>query len=160
MSDSSVQQISSFIKTYEELRDAFIAYDHTSVMNKAAELASALDRFTISGLSDTSKLTTVVSATSNMFMAAKNISGNASLDEKKKSFSVLSNAFYLLLSTVQYDQSTVFKQTCPMAFNDNEAASWLSLSSEINNPYLGTKHPKYAAGMLHCGEVTDSVAFK
>jgi hypothetical protein len=46
-----------------------------------------------------------------------------------------------------------------MAFNDNETAFWLSNSREVVNPYLGKKHPKYASGMLHCGEVKDSIAY-
>ena len=45
-----------------------------------------------------------------------------------------------------------------MAFGD-EVANWISNSSEIMNPYLGKKHAKYKDGMLHCGEVTDSLAF-
>jgi hypothetical protein len=46
-----------------------------------------------------------------------------------------------------------------MAFNDNEAAYWLSNSREVVNPYLGKKHPKYSSGMLHCGEVKDSLNY-
>jgi hypothetical protein len=46
-----------------------------------------------------------------------------------------------------------------MAFNDNETAFWLSDNREVVNPYLGKKHPKYASGMLHCGEVKDSLAY-
>jgi hypothetical protein len=51
-------------------------------------------------------------------------------------------------------------QECPMAFNDTETANWISNSSEIINPYLGNNHPKYKAGMLHCGELKDSITSK
>jgi hypothetical protein len=46
-----------------------------------------------------------------------------------------------------------------MAFNDEEEANWLSNSSKVVNPYLGKHHPKYKAGMLHCGDVVDSVDY-
>ncbi|WP_051285171.1 DUF3347 domain-containing protein [Aequorivita capsosiphonis] len=40
---------------------------------------------------------------------------------------------------------TVYKQYCPMAFN-NKGASWISTSRDILNPYFGDK-------MLKCGRV-------
>ncbi|MGO3182377.1 MAG: DUF3347 domain-containing protein [Aequorivita sp.] len=40
---------------------------------------------------------------------------------------------------------TVYKQYCPMAF-DNKGASWISTSRDILNPYFGDK-------MLKCGRV-------
>ena len=47
-----------------------------------------------------------------------------------------------------------------MAFGDDQAANWISNSTEIVNPYLGKRHPKYKAGMLHCGELKDSITAK
>ena len=40
---------------------------------------------------------------------------------------------------------TIYKQYCPMAFN-NEGAYWLSESKDIMNPYFGDR-------MLKCGRV-------
>ena len=40
---------------------------------------------------------------------------------------------------------TIYKQYCPMAFN-NKGASWISTSRDILNPYFGDK-------MLKCGRV-------
>jgi hypothetical protein len=62
-----------------------------------------------------------------------------------------------LLKAVSFRAQPVYQQVCPMAFNDNETAYWLSNQREIMNPYLGKKHPKYASGMLHCGELSDSL---
>lgn len=42
----------------------------------------------------------------------------------------------------------VYKQYCPMAFN-NDGASWLSAESVIRNPYFGSK-------MLNCGKITET----
>lgn len=40
---------------------------------------------------------------------------------------------------------TIYKQYCPMAFN-NKGASWISTSKDVLNPYFGDK-------MLKCGRV-------
>ncbi len=44
---------------------------------------------------------------------------------------------------------TIYKQYCPMAF-DNTGASWFSDISEIRNPYFGDK-------MLKCGKVEETI---
>jgi hypothetical protein len=44
---------------------------------------------------------------------------------------------------------TIYKQYCPMAFN-NTGAHWLSTSKEIQNPYFGDK-------MLKCGRVAAEI---
>ncbi|RLD26023.1 MAG: hypothetical protein DRI70_06225 [Bacteroidetes bacterium] len=43
----------------------------------------------------------------------------------------------------------IYKQFCPMAFN-NMGGYWLSDVSEIKNPYYGEK-------MLKCGKVTETI---
>jgi len=82
------------------------------------------------------------------------------LSEKRRSFQSIGMSLQRLLSHPGSASRPVYIQTCPMAFDDTEAASWLSDSREIVNPYLGKNHPKYASGMLHCGELTDSLGFR
>lgn len=43
------------------------------------------------------------------------------------------------------ESGTIYKQYCPMAFND-KGAYWLSTNKEVLNPYFGDV-------MLHCGRV-------
>ncbi len=83
---------------------------------------------------------------------AKNLVGVKGLEEKRKSFQMISEQMYDLIRTVQYDRVVVYHQYCPMAFNDL-GAYWLSNESEIRNPYFGSK-------MLMCGEVKDSLDFR
>ena len=49
----------------------------------------------------------------------------------------------------QIESGTIYKQYCPMAFS-NEGASWLSASSDIMNPYFGSK-------MLRCGRIDGKI---
>ncbi|WP_340201702.1 DUF3347 domain-containing protein [Ascidiimonas sp. W6] len=43
----------------------------------------------------------------------------------------------------------IYKQYCPMAFNNN-GGFWFSEKEEIENPYFGDK-------MLHCGSITEKI---
>lgn len=80
------------------------------------------------------------------------------ITEMRRDFSSLTEAIFpSFFQAVRYEGDKLYIQRCPMAFNDVEPASWISRSSKIMNPYLGKKHPVYQAGMLHCGEVVDSI---
>ena len=72
---------------------------------------------------------------------------------------MLTDELYNLIRTTKYSGSIVYHIKCPMAFHDEEEGYWLSSSSHIANPYLGTMHPKYKNKMLGCGEVVDSLNF-
>ncbi|MDP4747411.1 MAG: efflux RND transporter periplasmic adaptor subunit, partial [Algoriphagus sp.] len=50
-----------------------------------------------------------------------------------------------LAETYPLSQQVVYKDYCPMAF-DNKGGYWLSETEDIRNPYFG-------ASMLSCGEV-------
>jgi hypothetical protein len=68
---------------------------------------------------------------------------------KRIYFEKISDHLYLLLQQAEMKNTLVYRQYCPMAFND-KGAYWLSRETEIRNPYFGKK-------MLECGEVTDSL---
>jgi hypothetical protein len=76
----------------------------------------------------------------------------ADLQKKREHLNNLSDNLRNLVLIVKYDKDIVYWQECPMAFNDEIPGYWLSRNKEIRNPYLGTKHPKYKATMLDCGE--------
>ena len=158
--DPTTIKITSVLGAYEALRDSLIEYNTTAVDTAAQHLQKELSDFGVDAIKDKRIADSVKNYVAQMQVQSKAIVDMPSLEAKKRAFSILSNAFYSMLTATQYNTSIIYKQTCPMAFNDTESASWISRSSEINNPYLGKKHPKYASGMLHCGEVTDSVAFK
>lgn len=160
LDDVTTTKITSVLGVYEALRDSLIEYNTTAVDTVARHLQIALTDLSVDAIKDKVIADSVKQYVTQMQEQSKAIIETPSLDGKKRAFSVLSNTFYTMLTAVQYNTGIIYKQTCPMAFNESESASWISRSAEINNPYLGKKHPKYASGMLHCGEVTDSVAFK
>ncbi|WP_162946374.1 DUF3347 domain-containing protein [Chitinophaga barathri] len=74
------------------------------------------------------------------------------LDSRRSSFQMVSDQLYDLLQTTGFKGRTVYRQHCPMAFN-NRGAHWLSDTTEVVNPYFGDE-------MLHCGSVTDTLQFQ
>jgi hypothetical protein len=150
------------LSTYNALKAALTDYD-TSKANAAAGAmimaADSLKTTEITGDSTGVIKQTAADFASSMSGSAKGIMGEADLVKKKRDFNLISDALYNLIRTVRYDRQKFYHQHCPMAFNDEEEAFWISSSNTIENPYLGKKHPKYKASMLHCGDVTDSLDF-
>jgi hypothetical protein len=151
--------ITILLNAYYQLKDALVEYDTASVNSASMALHRAADSLRTEGISHMELASTAQNFAEKISSESVVLVSRVDLVEKKRSFSVISESHYPLLLAVQYNQSTVYHQMCPMAFNDNEAAFWLSNEREIENPYLGKKHPKYASGMLHCGEVKDSLVF-
>ncbi|MRG44401.1 DUF3347 domain-containing protein [Chitinophaga sp. SYP-B3965] len=74
------------------------------------------------------------------------------LDARRESFNMVSEMMYDLVKVTGLKGATVYRQYCPMAFND-KGAYWLSDKAEILNPYFGD-------AMLTCGSVTDTLRYQ
>uniref|UniRef100_UPI00404762CD efflux RND transporter periplasmic adaptor subunit n=1 Tax=Algoriphagus sp. TaxID=1872435 RepID=UPI00404762CD len=77
--------------------------------------------------------------------ATAKIKGAKDIGEARTQFSNLSASIIQLAETYPLSQQVVYKDYCPMAF-DNKGGYWLSETEDIRNPYFG-------ASMLSCGEV-------
>lgn len=152
---SSVLMLTSYL----QLKDALVNYDTASANMAAIRLGAAADSVDFSGTPDTNVVKTVRDQMGTIRSEALALVKETDLTEKRRSFSMITENLYPMLRAIQYNDARLYYQMCPMAFNDNETAYWISDSREINNPYLGTQHPKYASGMLHCGELKDSLNY-
>jgi hypothetical protein len=154
---------STILTSYDALKSALTDYDTTAANTAAGQLATATDSLKlqeIKGDSTGAIKETAASYTATISSAAKMLITETGLEKKKRQFQSISDALYDLIRTVKYDQQKIYRQHCPMAFNDEEEAYWISISNEVINPYLGKKHPKYKASMLSCGDVADSLDFR
>ena len=149
----------AMLSSYLHLKDALINYDTLSANKAANALAIASDSIDFTGTTDTAVVKTVLDFAGTIRSEAVGLVMENDLTEKRRAFSMITENFYPLLRAIQFNEGKLYYEMCPMAFNDDEAAYWISDSREINNPYLGTKHPKYASGMLHCGELKDSISY-
>jgi hypothetical protein len=160
-SDAFKAAVSNLLNKYYQLKDAFVDWDTAKANQHAKELKVLADSLPLSQMkADSLIIQTADDFAGSISGDAVGLIGETDITEKRKSFYTLSESLYNLLRTVRYDGEVVYHQRCPMAFNDEDEAFWLSNSSQVVNPYLGTKHPKYKDKMLDCGDVTDSLDFR
>ena len=144
---------------YFQLAGALVNWDTTGSNQAAVFLAAATDSIDFAGTTDSALIKTIQDLTGTIRSESMALAAETDIIEKRREFSMITDNLYSLLQAVQYNDQKLYYQVCPMAFNDSDSAFWISNKAEIVNPYLGTKHPKYASGMLHCGEMVDSIHF-
>ena len=161
-SDLFNESFEKLLNSYFSLRDALVEYDTAKANTVAKEMVVFADSLKTDEIKADSS--GVIKQTATDFAgtisgSAKGLIGETDLVKKKREFQLISEALYNLVRTVKYDRQKLYHQHCPMAFNDEEEAWWISNSNKIVNPYLGRKHPKYKATMEGCGDITDSLDF-
>lgn len=155
--------IDNVVSSYIKLKDALVESDTVAVKAWAAIFVSKLNLIDTTELKkDTTLISETVMSTINDLKAnANSLLEQTDITEMRKDFSSITDVMFpVFFTAVKYEGPTLYIQNCPMAFNDEIPANWISTSEEVVNPYLGKNHPKYKAGMLHCGEVVDSVKSK
>lgn len=150
------------LNSYFDLKSTLIDYDTAKMNAVAARLAASADSLKTDEIKGDS--TGAIKETAKNFAgtisgSAKGLAGETDIIKKKREFQMISDALYDLVRTVKYDRQKLYHQHCPMAFNDEEEAYWISNSSKIENPYMGKKHPRYKGSMIECGDITDSLDF-
>ena len=153
--------VSQLLGAYYQLKSTLVEADSLAADSAALVLGGLSDSMDIKSMvTDSARASIAASLLDSISKASAGFASSADLTARRRLFSKLGSHVLALLDQTGYHASTVYVQECPMAFNDTETASWLSDASEIVNPYLGKKHPKYSAGMLHCGDLKDSITIK
>ena len=81
---------------------------------------------------------------------ASSMSKEEDVEALRGKFDTLSQEMYTLVKdNKEAKEGTIYKQFCPMAFN-NKGAFWLSKEEQVKNPYFGDK-------MLTCGKVKEEL---
>lgn len=152
-SDSFNMDFRNMMAAYYDLKEGFINEKDTAIAQSARLLITAVDSLTKHQLyADTGIIATAQTYTLGISSELKGLLGEKELEEKRKSFQIVSEQLYDLIRTVQYDREVVYHLYCPMAFND-QGANWLSNTAVVRNPYIPKK-------MISCGEVKDSIDFR
>ncbi len=151
---------SKLMNDYYSLHDALVNWDTLKANTAAKTLEQKADSLPFSELKGDS----VVILTAKNFAASissemKGFIGEDSIEEKRRSFNMLTDEMYNIIRTVRYSGQTIYHMRCPMAFGDSAEAYWLTNVNKVVNPYLGNKHPVYQAKMVGCGEMVDSLDF-
>ena len=123
------------VNEYLSIKNALVASEAETAHKGAVELLSMVDATKMPALQQRTK----------EMAAVENI------DSLRVRFDSLSVALYEQVKESSYSSQTLYKQYCPMAF-DNRGAFWLSSEEESKNPYFGDK-------MLNCGRVEEEISF-
>jgi Cu(I)/Ag(I) efflux system membrane fusion protein len=151
LSDSATAQLMNVVTDYYQLKDAFVSINAAKADEAAKKLAQSAEAMKAAVNGDSSVGADVLPYLDTVSMGSEKLVAeqDSTIEKKKTHFEKVSDAMYVLLKNVDLKNAGVYRQFCPMAFDD-KGAYWLSNESEIKNPYFGKK-------MLECGEVTDSL---
>lgn len=121
------------LKGYMGIKNALVATDLERTHKEAMAMAEGLGS----------------EADSNLVFHVKAIGGAEDVESARVIFEGLSEIIYMQIKENEENAVVVYKQFCPMAF-DNKGAYWLSTEKEVRNPYFGDK-------MLKCGVVEETI---
>lgn len=127
----STTQYDKVFEAYLKLSDALVKEEVKNAQKHAEQMATAYEH-----------------DENEIVLLAVSISEIEDLEEQRTLFYQLSERMEHFLDTY-ISSGEVYKQYCPMAFDDT-GAFWFSTSKEIINPYFGDK-------MLHCGEIQKTI---
>ena len=160
-SDTFNAGVTKVMNSYLDMKSAFVEGDTLNIKVNATQFISAVDSLKLEGLQkdDPRIMAAARQQVSDIKANANPILEETDIIAMRQDFRMVSENLYPFLKTIGYEGEKLYWQNCPMAFGD-EAANWLSNTSEIVNPYLGKNHPEYKSSMLHCGENMDSIYIK
>jgi Cu(I)/Ag(I) efflux system membrane fusion protein len=149
LGEAGTSKLMGVVADYYSLKDALVATDAVKADEAAKKLMASADSFKASGVSDSVDM--LVRYMDSVSMGSKQILSlkDETTEKKRIHFEKVSDAVFGALRAAELKNGGVYRQYCPMAFND-KGAFWLSDVTDIKNPYFGKK-------MLECGEVTDSL---
>jgi hypothetical protein len=134
--DTTSEDNANLVTAYLEVKDALVKTDATLAGEAAAKMAGQLGD---SQDENMAKIKTAIEAIANAEDVAV----------QREHFNSLSQTMYSYLKQNGGENQGLYKQYCPMAFNDT-GAFWLASEKEINNPYFGSM-------MLRCGVVQETL---
>lgn len=132
------------VKPYLELKDALVASDNAVATTKARDVLATWDRLSTNPQND-DELEMWNTMKLSVINGARRTASSTDLDKRRADFEILSNALIALIDRYGVQGTALYKQYCPMAFED-KGSYWISDERQIRNPYFGSM-------MLACGEV-------
>lgn len=147
LGETGTEKLMQTLQQYYALKDALVASDAAQTTTVATSFIAEVEGLE-HALNDPkhalSASLTTIKTEAKAIVAAKD-----DVEKQRIPFEKVSDAMYQLVSDAALKHAGIYRQYCPMAFND-KGAYWLSHEEHIRNPYFGKK-------MLTCGEVTDTL---
>lgn len=154
------RSIDSVLNGYFELSNAFYNNDTTLISVAAKKLSVAVDSIRFDQLkADSSLIMTAVSVAQSIPSEITGLTGEKTIEQKKREFNMITADLYSLIRAVKYDGAVIYYISCPTAFADSTEGDWLSKTDVVSSPYSG-KNSTGMNGNKDCGEVRDSLRFR
>jgi hypothetical protein len=158
--DAFNSSVDHLMTAYFGIKDAFVETDTEKAKQQTNLFINLLDSIPVSELEKDDKMIaeTAKATLADLKANAASLIAQTDITEMRQDFRTVSDMLYpAFFKIINYEGPALFLQNCPMAFDGDKDANWISNSNEIVNPYLGKHHPKFKSTMLHCGEVKDSI---
>jgi membrane fusion protein, copper/silver efflux system len=140
-----VAQWTGYVKAYLKLKNELVNDSPSGAAKAAKEASNELKKVDMKLLTDHDMHMTWMKVLKPIQENTDLIGNSADITVQRDAFVRLSEAVIEAVGLFGIQGLTVYQQHCPMA-NSSKGADWLSLESEIKNPY-------YGASMLSCGSV-------
>lgn len=148
VSSQAKDRLNTITTSYLNLKNALVKGDFTLAKRESATLLKNIENVE-PGIFSAEAKTAWDSFGKELSLDAGKMANGGNIAAIRDSFDELSKSMIGLVKSFDLLDETTYVQYCPMADNDR-GAKWLSLSSEIANPYFGR-------AMLKCGEVTETL---
>lgn len=151
LTDQQTKFLLDAVNNYLMVKDALASDNNMETDEASQELIISLNTLKENIISDTTADQVLIADIEKSLTAAGNIIEvkDETCEVKRLYFKTLSDGMYTLIKKANLKDIHLYRQYCPMAFND-EGAYWLSKEENIENPYFGKK-------MLECGEITEII---
>lgn len=140
------KQLNKALLDYYDLKDALVATNSADAKKAAKAFNATLAKVDTLSLAADQKQYFKTNAEYIMKQVTA-IETHTDIEKQRECFEEVSIYLYAVTKSFKANDATVYRQYCPMAFDD-KGAYWLSNDPEILNPYFGDE-------MLHCGKVRE-----
>jgi len=144
VSSTFQNQLKNVVAIYLSLKDHLVRSNGLKTQEKAITLGAALSYVDMKLLTNAEAHKSWMAIESKIKGAIEKVAKTSDIKKQRTAFVTVSSELIKAVQLVGIDQK-IMLQFCPMA-NNNKGAYWLSLETEIRNPYYGD-------AMLRCGEV-------
>lgn len=142
-------EFQQLIEQYIELKNALVNSDSPSTASKAKVMRQLVSGINIKAL-DTKQHKYWMLLTPLFQESLSSIENSVEIEMQRMHFINLSNSMITMVKSFTLATNhTIYLQHCPMV-NSNKGANWLSMKSEIRNPYFG-------GIMLTCGSIEEEI---
>lgn len=148
ISEKEKQEFEPILSNYLEFKDALVVDDFSSAKKLNSKIdAQIRDIDKAQFNNEVAKIW--LSFKEELLQATSTMSSAKDIQEMRNNFDELSETMIGMVNTFQLTNEELYVLHCPMA-NSNKGAFWLSVSTEVKNPY-------YGSAMIGCGEVTNTL---